>query len=125
MVAHRAIGRFFMINDLADTAWVSFNDIKASGIVRSRTNLFRYLAREPDQHPFPRPVRHTQTGRRYWRVGQVQTWWDGEQERRAVELESHLLEPDRDPGQWMPGRRRKAEGPNALSTSDRASSPSA
>jgi predicted DNA-binding transcriptional regulator AlpA len=81
--------------------------LKARGIVGSRPTLHRYLHRPVDQNPFPRPLRHTHTGRRYWRSADVEAWQAREAERKAQGVAPEHLAPDTDAANWAPGKQRK------------------
>ena len=81
---------------------VDSTELKNLGIVNSRTSLHRYLHREPDQNPFPQPLRYTVTGRRYWRESDVALWKEREDRRRCISLDDPRLVPDTDPRAWMP-----------------------
>lgn len=81
--------------------------LKARGVVKSRPTLFRYLKRADGENPFPRPMRDTRSGRRFWRESDVQAWQERERIRAGQSLESALA-PDEDPARWAPGRRREA-----------------
>jgi hypothetical protein len=70
------------------------------GFIGSRPTLHRALARPACDNPFPRPLRDTRTGRRFWRVEDVESWMRREAERRET-----ALQPDGDPARWAPKRR--------------------
>jgi hypothetical protein len=86
----------------ASNGWLDCSSIQARGIVTSRTTLHRYLHRSADQNPFPRPMRHTETGRRYWRELDVTAWQRREEERKSISPETAPLILDDDPRAWMP-----------------------
>jgi predicted DNA-binding transcriptional regulator AlpA len=77
-------------------------ELKKLGVINSRTSLHRYLHREPNRNPFPQPLRHTETGRRYWREGDVAQWLERENRRRRITLDDPKLVNDTDPRAWMP-----------------------
>lgn len=83
--------------------------IRNRKIVGSRATLHRLLTRPEDENPFPRPLRHTVTGRRYWRVEDVDAWREREAERPRQGIAAGTLVPDTDPARWTPCRR-KVEG---------------
>lgn len=93
------------MNHTLNTASMNLVDsveLKKLGIVNSRTSLHRYLHREPNRNPFPQPLRNTETGRRYWREGDVAQWLERENRRRRITLDDPNLVPDTDPKAWMP-----------------------
>jgi hypothetical protein len=89
--------------------------LKARGTFRSRATLHRALNRDSRDNPFPKPLRHTLTGRRYWREDQVSAWEERERERRALRVQLEDLLPDEDPARWAPsGRTRAAAHPRVI-----------
>ena len=76
--------------------------LKSRGIVGSRATLHRALHRAATDNPFPAPLRHTVTGRRYWPEAGVQAWSERERERSAQRVRMEDLAPDTDPGRWAP-----------------------
>jgi hypothetical protein len=90
------------------TRLVDSIELKNLGIINSRTSLHRYLHREPNRNPFPQPMRHTVTGRRYWLEADVARWKEREDRRRRITLEDPHLTTDSDPKAWMPKGARQA-----------------
>ena len=84
------------------TGFLDWTALKARGIVGSRPTLHRYLNRPTAENPFPKPLRDTRSGRRYWRAGDVEAWQAREAERRANAVTAETLVPDSDPGRWAP-----------------------
>lgn len=91
-------------------------ELKHFGLINSRTSLHRYLHRELNQNPFPTPMRHTVTGRRYWLESEVALWKQREDRRKRVDLDDPNLVLDADPKAWMPkeGRLRDSAVAGAL-----------
>lgn len=94
----------------AESGWVDSTELKLRGIVASRTTLHRYLNRPMSENPFPRPHRHTKTGRRYWRYEEVAAWHERELARKSISPDVAPLVPDGDPSAWRPGRSRRSSG---------------
>lgn len=76
--------------------------LKSRRIVGSRATLHRALRREVSDNPFPAPLRHTVTGRRYWPEAGVLAWVERERARGADSVRMEDLAPDTDPGRWAP-----------------------
>ncbi|BDG70247.1 hypothetical protein [Roseomonas fluvialis] len=93
-----------MITNLSTTGTrlLDSTELKKLGLINSRTSLHRYLRRESTHNPFPTPMRHTVTGRRYWIEADVAIWKEREDRRRRVGLDDPRLVPDLDPRNWMP-----------------------
>jgi hypothetical protein len=89
------------------TSLLDWTALKRRGIVSSRPTLHRLLSRSPAENPFPSPLRHTRTGRRFWRLAEVETWRAREAERLARAISPDDLVPDTDPRSWAPGARRR------------------
>lgn len=83
---------------------LDYSALASRGVVRSRPTLHRLLTRPPGANPFPRPLRDTRSGRRYWREGDIAAWQAREAHRCAV-TEGELV-PDTDPALWAIGTRR-------------------
>jgi predicted DNA-binding transcriptional regulator AlpA len=82
--------------------------LKARGVVGSRPTLHRYLTRARDENPFPKPLRDTRSGRRYWQASDVESWQGREAERKASAISVEALVLDDEPARWAPGRGRRA-----------------
>ena len=80
--------------------------LDAAGIGRSRVSLHRFLNRPAEDNPFPPPLRHTETGRRYWQESEIAAWMEREARRRSADgVDPADLVPDGDPARWAPGGR--------------------
>lgn len=102
------------------TRLVDSTELKTLGIINSRTSLHRYLHRESNRNPFPKPLRNTVTGRRYWQEADVVLWKEREDRRRQITRDDPRLAPDSDPKAWMPQGARRGEAASSIVVPDMA-----
>lgn len=81
--------------------------LRAAGLGGSRVSLHRALSRPATANPFPRPLRHTRTGWRYWNASDVDAWIAAERQRLSALASNAPLVPDDNPSRWAPGRRQR------------------